>query len=684
MIDIERLQKQISQDRTKINTLIDNVEINKIIEKNITDATHAQYASVWMYNAKSLLREREYGEIREISLSAKDGLLYKCFATKKAKIYNNLKSEKGYREEIDNPDDIKMKSKILIPLTIEDKFIGIATAYSSVEQIKNFTNMDLEVLDAIAPFIIDTIYKMQANNNRHNCLVDRRKGAQDNGNRRRRDDVMSNLEELKLLTTQTKTPQEILTTMSNLVHDIRTPSNGLFGFLEILEEQVGDARLKEYITHAKHSASLINKLTTSILDGISTKHEFLKSELESINPFSFFAKIGGLFSANMYKKGIHYNIFIDPLLPKEIELHTIQLKRIIINLIGNAAKFTPEHGSIEFSVRYKQKEQALHVFVKDSGIGIAEEKQKKIFEAFNQADDNTKKLFGGTGLGLSISAENVKELGGELLLESKIDKGSIFYFDIPITIKDDTIKFESINDENIHITILINKTNHQIASSMLINFVKFGIDVENINIVTNIKQIPKDTTHMVVFERKLSDSIFTYIDKHNIKLLVVEENFLSLGINDLHGASLISQYSYFGEALYSFVNVRKAPKILIVEDDDISIVLLKAMLKDEDCEIDVANDGKKGLDLLKNALNNNDPYSLVYTDINMPLLSGSKMLELYQSFADEKCIKMLKTVCISGNATKEEKSLHDFDFFATKPFKKQEILAIFSNSLKCS
>jgi len=682
MIDIDSLQKQISRDRTKISTLMDNIEINQIIEKNITDATHAQYASVWMYNAKSLLREREYGEVREISLSAKDGLLYKCFATKKAKIYNNLKSEKGYREEIDNPDGIKMKSKILIPLTVDDKFIGIATAYSSVEQIKNFTKMDLEVLDAIVPFIIDTVYKMQANN-RHNYLVDRRKGNKDNGNRRRRDDVISNLEGLKLLTTQTRTPQEILETMSNLVHDIRTPSNGLFGFLEILEEQVGDARLKEYITHAKNSASLINKLTTSILDGISTKHEFLKSELESVNPFNFFAKIGGLFSANMYKKGIHYNIFIDPLLPKEIELHSVQLKRIIINLIGNAAKFTPEHGSIEFSVRYKQKEQGLHIFVKDSGIGIAEEKQKKIFEAFNQADDNTKKLFGGTGLGLSISAENVKELGGELLLESKIDKGSIFYFDIPINIKDNTLKFELINDENIHITILINKINYQIASSMLINFVKFGIDVKNIDIITNAKQISKDTTHMVVFERKLSDSIFTYADKHNIKLLVVEENFLSLGMDEIHGASLVSQYSYFGEALYSFINIRKTPRILIVEDDDISIVLLKAMLKDEDCEIDVANDGQKGLDLLKTALRNNDPYSLVYTDINMPLLSGDKMLELYKSLIDEKCTEILKTACISGNITKGEESPYDFDFFATKPFKKQEILSIFSNSLKC-
>ena len=87
MVDIEALQKQLYQDSIKIKNLSNNIEINKIIEKNIVNATSAQYASVWVYNGHSLVREREYPELREISLDAKEGLLYKCFATKKTKKY---------------------------------------------------------------------------------------------------------------------------------------------------------------------------------------------------------------------------------------------------------------------------------------------------------------------------------------------------------------------------------------------------------------------------------------------------------------------------------------------------------------------------------------------------------------------------------------------------------------------
>ena len=306
MTNIEALQKQLSQDSIKINTLKSNIEINKIVEKNIINATCAQYASIWMYNGYSLVREREHDEVREIPLNVKEGLLYKCFATKKTKIYNNLKSEKGYRVEIDNPDNIKIKSKILIPLTMGDKFVGIVTAYSSIKQVKNFTKADLEVFRAITPFIIDAIYKMHSNRNNRTFLADRRSNiGLDNGNRRRHSDSICNLDNLKIMRSQTKTPQEILEAISNIVHDIRTPSNGLFGFLEILEEQVSDVRLKEYVAHAKHSASLINKLTTSILDGVSVERDLFESDVESINPFSFFSKIAGMFSAAIYKKSIN-------------------------------------------------------------------------------------------------------------------------------------------------------------------------------------------------------------------------------------------------------------------------------------------------------------------------------------------------------------------------------------------
>jgi len=679
MIDISKLKDRLADASTVIGTSSNNIEINNIVETIITDITDAEYASVWMYDSLTLTREREHG-IRDVSMEAKEGLLYRCFATKKAGIYNYLTSEKGYVANIDNPDKIKMKSKIMIPLVFQDKFIGIVTAYASVKKIKNFTNEDLEIFKAITPFVIDAICKMRVNSSK-DLIIDRRsKDNTDNGLRRRKNDSIDNLDHISVSKADTKNAQEILDFTSNIVHDIRTPANGLLGFLEILEEQIVDTRLKEYISHAKNSASLINELTTSILDSVSAKREPLAPGMETVNTVSFFAEIAEIFSANMYKKEINYNIFIDPMIPKEIEIDSMKIKRVIMNLISNASKFTPEHGAIEFSVRYKQKEKKLHIFVKDNGIGIAKEKQEDIFEAFKQAEENTKELFGGTGLGLAICAAYVKEMGGKLLIDSELDKGSVFYFDIPLTIKDETLLLTSISNQNIYITILLNKKNVFIANHIARYFVKTGINVDRIKAVTSLEQLPENTTHLIAFEKTIKKNLFTYSKEHKLKLMIVEENFLSLKPENLNGAALISQYGYYGESLYTFISEQKIPKVLIVEDDKISSMLLATMLGEEYCHVDIAENGEEGLKLLTKALQENTPYNIVYTDHNMPLLSGSDMLRDYTVIEKERSSKTITTVCISGEAGNKG-NLYDFDFFAVKPFKKKEIISLFLNAI---
>ncbi len=680
MIDISELKNKLSSASTAISNSTNNIEINKIVENIITDITDAEYASVWMYDSLVLLRERESG-VREISMEAKEGLLYKCFITKETGLYNYLSSEKGYVAKVDNPDNIKMKSKIMIPLILQDKFIGIVTAYASVRKIRNFSNEDLEIFNAITPFVIDAIFKMQRNSSSELVVERRSEKNRDNGFRRRKEDSAENLNHIEVSRGETKNAQEILDFTSNIVHDIRTPANGLLGFLEILEEQIEDIRLKEYISHAKSSASLIDELTTSILDGVSEKREPVDKGVEAVNTVKFFADIAEIFSANMYKKEINYNIFIDPILPKKIEIDSMKIKRTVMNLISNASKFTPEYGSIEFSVRYKQKEKKLHIFVKDNGIGIAKEKQKNIFEAFRQAEENTKDLFGGTGLGLSICASYVKEMGGKLLIDSELDKGSTFYFDIPLNIKDKTVLLNPIMDNNIYITLLVKKKNAFVANHIARYLVKTGINVDHIKAVTDLEQVPEKTTHLIVFENKLSSDLSSYAKKQKWEILIVEENFLSLKADDLSGAMLISQYSYYGESLYTFISDSKAPKVLLVEDDKISIMLISAMLEDEYCHVETASNGEEGLKLLQEALDKGTPYDIVYTDHNMPLLSGSDMLRKYTLLEKESAVKKIISVCISGEVGNKE-GLYDFDFLAVKPFKKQEIISIFLDSIK--
>ncbi|WP_297442015.1 ATP-binding protein [Sulfurimonas sp.] len=666
MPNIAALQEQIILARKEIQQLNDKYLINKILENVISHATQADATSIWLYKQEKNAFVKALDYDTSISIHKKEGLFYKAYVSNAVAIYNNITSEKGYTPSIDNFENFELKSKIFFPLNLDEKFLGIITLSLNEDNNKKFTYNDVEMLRAIKPFLLE------------NLFIDRRaKKSKDSGQRRRQDDVIENLNTLQSSRELPQTSQAMLDSISNIVHDIRTPANGLYGFLEILQEQVQDERLKIYIKHAKESAQLINELTTSILDGVSTKKEPNTSETKSINSIKFFSDVAEIFSANMFKKNIQYNIFIDPFLPKEIVLDSMKIKRVIMNLIGNASKFTPQNGSIEFSVRYKQKEKKLHIFVKDSGIGIAKEKQSEIFEAFKQAEDTTKELYGGTGLGLSICAAYVKELGGKLLLESQLNKGSTFYFSLPMEIKDYAIQFKTLKDQKTVLSILMNKENSFVANHIARYFVKMGIDVDKLHSVASVKLIPPETTHLITFEKKLTHEVFSFIKIKKLKHLVVEENFLSLKSSHIQGAQIISQYTSYSEALYSFVNEEKIPKILIVEDDPISISLLKTMLDDEYCDIDTVIDGEEGLSCLHRALAKEHPYSIVYSDENMPKLSGSQMIQKYKKLEEEKNIRKTKFAYISGDEC-QDKHKQLFDYCLNKPFKKSEVVSIFT------
>jgi signal transduction histidine kinase/CheY-like chemotaxis protein/predicted HTH domain antitoxin len=676
LINIPNLKEKIAHADAKIESSDNNIEINKIIEDIIIDITQAEYASIWIYENKKLVRERSK-EKTVLSMEDKEGLIYKCFATKHESIENHITSIKGYVATVDNPDDIKLKSKIMIPIVVRDVFLGIVTAYISISNSRNFSRNDLDIFQAIKPFVIDTIVKMNTNNGKELIIKRRSSTTVDNGERRRRSDVDISLGVLEEKRAEKTNEVDMLGYVSNIVHDIRTPANGLMGFLEILEEKIDDKRIKEYILNAKKSAILIESLTTSILDGVSTKQKPTHTTIETINTLKFFSDIAEIFSANMSKKNISYPIFIDPRLPKEIEIDTIKLHRTIMNLIGNAYKFTPENGVIKFFVTYKKSDKKISIAIQDNGIGIAKEKQSTIFEAFKQAEKDTKDKFGGTGLGLSICATYVKELGGILHIDSQLDKGSTFYFDIPIRVIDDRVHFEAIKTSTIYITILCAQENSAMVNHIAKYFLNIGLRIENINAITNIENIASNTTHLIIFENKMNADLGVFVEEKNLKSLIVEENFLSLNIAHYPDSIVVSQYSDMGPSLYSFVRTKDVPKVLIVEDDHISIMLLKAMLIDEYCDIDTAMHGEDGLELLTKAWRLQKPYDIVYTDLNMPFLSGSKMLESYLTIAD----KPITSVCISGDVNVDDSDF-TFDYLATKPFSKQEIISILHTNVQ--
>ena len=238
----------------------------------------------------------------------------------------------------------------------------------------------------------------------------------------------------KELAAQTKIAKEATKAKSgflaNMSHEIRTPLNAILGFVELLKEQEKDETKIKYLTTVDKSSQSLLEIINDILD--FSKIESGKTDIESIdfNSFEEFETIAELFNAVCKEKEIIFNVSIDKQIPKFLNSDIQKLKQVILNLLSNAIKFTSKGKKVELKVEYKDKK--LLISVKDEGIGIAEDKQRSIFEAFTQADSSTTRKYGGTGLGLSISVAFIKLLGGKLQLESKKNSGSEFYFSIPV------------------------------------------------------------------------------------------------------------------------------------------------------------------------------------------------------------------------------------------------------------
>ncbi len=218
--------------------------------------------------------------------------------------------------------------------------------------------------------------------------------------------------------------------LANMSHEIRTPMNGIIGMTELALRTKLTVRQREYLRSVQHSAEALLTLINDILDFSKIEARRLSLERVTFDLRETVEEAVRLLAPRAHEKGLELACHIQPDVPETVVSDPGRLRQVLLNLVGNAIKFT-EHGEVVVTVEVQEARgsaAALHFTVSDTGIGIPAEKQWQIFGAFVQADASTTRRYGGSGLGLTISAQLVELMGGRVWLESEAGRGSRFHF----------------------------------------------------------------------------------------------------------------------------------------------------------------------------------------------------------------------------------------------------------------
>jgi len=485
--------------------------------------------------------------------------------------------------------------------------------------------------------------------------------------------------------------------LANMSHEIRTPLNGIVGFTQLLKASPLKDYQKEYIDIIENSSDNLLSIVNDILD--LSKINAHKMELEHV-AFDLYQKMElaiDTLVAKADEKDIELSIFIDPLIPRHLMGDPTKLSQVIINLIGNALKFTPMHGHVDLKIERVEDKSGKHknsstirFSVKDTGIGISEEQKSKIFQAFTQADLSTNCKFGGTGLGLTISLAIIEFMGGKLDVISFEDKGAEFFFIISLDHDNKAVVAEVPDFSDISVGMALPDV--QIlreADRNLEAYVKYlqcdfkyyaykdtieqdgdlllpdilFLDSKYIRDLKELKRFT-DLDTKVVF---ILSNDFKGISQEELKILKTIHKPVSFDrvVNVIHNVLDIAQENLGAQEFQLGTDQFKGVRALVAEDNTINQKLILATLNNFGMDVTIASNGQEAL-----AAKQKNEYDIIFMDIQMPVMNGVEATEAILEYEQNNKLPHIPIIALTANALKGDKEKYiavGMDDYVSKP-----------------